>query len=515
MNALQIRRGGDRRLRLGRAHRQHRRGAVAGTLQGHGVRQRLPDRHARRRTRRRCRRAAELAWWYQFYFATERGRLGYEKNWHDFAKLIWKTASPKWQFEDATFERSAASLANPDHVAITIHNYRWRLGWQRAKPQYDALEKRLADCRPSPCRPSLMEGEANGARNRLRRVCESSSPASTSTSDLPGDVGHNLPGHREAQPIIEGVAGCESRHGIQGTLGNVRAIRAAVVAHRRKPGSPARVPMQFRRQAALRAVRPPPARNPRAGFGASARIASARPPARPRQSAMNDQAKSQCVAVLRPENIIDSCMTPAATATPAARGSCGPCRKAKSPRIVAAAAHRRRRSGHSWAGEVQRPGQPRAYQHQEKAISGQSAVSVAHSRARWRRRYSSRPAGWCARGTAAGRTAPWGRMQKAPTALASVQHAAARSRCERRNPAAGVKGTMKGRAPAPARNRLPAAVAALNVGIESSEEVDGGIGHALAMPDRQAGTNSSPDRDRQPGKLPAPRCLVPRFPRPP
>ncbi len=87
---------------------------------------------------------AELQWWYQFYFATERGRAGYEKYRRDFAKLIWQIASPKWNFDDATFDRSAAAFDNPDHVAIVIHNYRWRLGLAEGEPKYDDLEKRLA-----------------------------------------------------------------------------------------------------------------------------------------------------------------------------------------------------------------------------------------------------------------------------------------------------------------------------------------------------------------------------------
>ena len=87
---------------------------------------------------------AELEWWYQYYFATERGRAGYEKYRREFSKLIWQIASPKWQFDDATFDRSAAAFDNPDHVAIVIHNYRWRLGLADGEPKYDELEKRLA-----------------------------------------------------------------------------------------------------------------------------------------------------------------------------------------------------------------------------------------------------------------------------------------------------------------------------------------------------------------------------------
>src|SRR5256886_5136568 len=104
---------------------------------------------------------AELAWWYQYYFATERGRAGYDKYRHDFAKLIWQIASPQWDFDDATFDRSAASFDNPDHVAIVIHNYRWRLALTQGEPRYDDLEKRLAEA-PGITVPAItLEGDAN------------------------------------------------------------------------------------------------------------------------------------------------------------------------------------------------------------------------------------------------------------------------------------------------------------------------------------------------------------------
>ncbi len=106
---------------------------------------------------------AELLWWYQFYFATERGRIGYEKNRSEFAKLIWQSASPTWKFEDATFGLTAVSLNNPDHVAIVIHNYRWRLGIEKGEAKYDELEKRLTQA-PSITIPAItIEGDANGA----------------------------------------------------------------------------------------------------------------------------------------------------------------------------------------------------------------------------------------------------------------------------------------------------------------------------------------------------------------
>ncbi len=113
---------------------------------------------------------AELEWWYQFYFATERGRAGYEKYTNDFAKLIWKIASPKWNFDEATFDKSATSFNNPDHVSIVIHNYRWRLGLVQGEAKYNELEKRLAEA-PVIAVPSItLEGDANGAPHPDRNV---------------------------------------------------------------------------------------------------------------------------------------------------------------------------------------------------------------------------------------------------------------------------------------------------------------------------------------------------------
>jgi pimeloyl-ACP methyl ester carboxylesterase len=106
---------------------------------------------------------AELQWWYQYYFATERGRVGYHKYRRDFAKLIWQTASPKWAFDDATFERSAASFDNEDHVTIVIHNYRWRLGLAEGESQYDPYEDQLAQGRVITVPTITLEGDANGA----------------------------------------------------------------------------------------------------------------------------------------------------------------------------------------------------------------------------------------------------------------------------------------------------------------------------------------------------------------
>jgi pimeloyl-ACP methyl ester carboxylesterase len=136
---------------------------------------------------------AELQWWYQYYFATERGRLGYEKNRREFARLIWQIASPRWKFDDATFERSAASLDNPDHVAVVIHNYRWRLGLVPGEPQYDELERRLAQAPPISLPAVTLEGDANGAPHPEPAAYAGKYSGRYSHHDLTGGIGHNLP----------------------------------------------------------------------------------------------------------------------------------------------------------------------------------------------------------------------------------------------------------------------------------------------------------------------------------
>jgi pimeloyl-ACP methyl ester carboxylesterase len=136
---------------------------------------------------------AELQWWYQFYFATERGREGYEKYRHDFAKLIWQIASPKWDFDDATFDRSAASFENPDHVAIVIHNYRWRLGLADGERKFDDLEKRLAEG-PMIAVPTItMEGDANGAPHPEPGAYAKKFSGKYAHRTIEGGIGHNLP----------------------------------------------------------------------------------------------------------------------------------------------------------------------------------------------------------------------------------------------------------------------------------------------------------------------------------
>jgi pimeloyl-ACP methyl ester carboxylesterase len=136
---------------------------------------------------------AELQWWYQYYFATERGRAGYDKYRHDFAKLIWQIASPKWGFDDATFDRSAASFNNPDHVSIVIHNYRWRLGLAEGEPKYDDLEKRLAAAPVITVPTITFEGDANGAPHPDPSAYATKFSGKYLHRTIQGGIGHNLP----------------------------------------------------------------------------------------------------------------------------------------------------------------------------------------------------------------------------------------------------------------------------------------------------------------------------------
>jgi pimeloyl-ACP methyl ester carboxylesterase len=136
---------------------------------------------------------AELQWWYQYYFATDRGRDGYDKYRHDFSKLIWQLASPKWNFDDATFDRSAAAFDNPDHVAIVIHNYRWRLGLADGERKYDDLEKRLAAAPVITVPTITMEGDANGAPHPEPSAYAKKFSGKYSHRTITGGIGHNLP----------------------------------------------------------------------------------------------------------------------------------------------------------------------------------------------------------------------------------------------------------------------------------------------------------------------------------
>ncbi len=136
---------------------------------------------------------AEFQWWYQFYFATERGRAGYEKYHRDFARLIWRLASPRWDFDAATFERSAAAFDNPDHVAIVVHNYRWRMGLVEGEARYDAVEARLASA-PTIATPTItLEGDANGAPHPQPAAYAGKFTGPYAHRLIAGGIGHNLP----------------------------------------------------------------------------------------------------------------------------------------------------------------------------------------------------------------------------------------------------------------------------------------------------------------------------------
>jgi pimeloyl-ACP methyl ester carboxylesterase len=153
---------------------------------------------------------AELEWWYQFYFATERGRAGYEKYRRDFAKLIWQLASPKWNFDDAVFDRSAAAFENPDHVSIVIHNYRWRLGLAEGEAKYDDLERRLAEGPVIGVPTITLEGDANGAPHPPAGAYAKKFSGKYEHRIIEGGIGHNLPQEAPgafAEAVLDAAAG--------------------------------------------------------------------------------------------------------------------------------------------------------------------------------------------------------------------------------------------------------------------------------------------------------------------
>ena len=137
--------------------------------------------------------AAELQWWYQFYFATERGRTGYDKYRREFSKLIWKSTSPKWNFDDATFERSAQAFDNPDHISIVIHNYRWRLGLTEGEPKFNELEKRLAAFPVIGVPTITLQGDADGAPHPDPSAYAKKFTGKYEHRHVSGGIGHNLP----------------------------------------------------------------------------------------------------------------------------------------------------------------------------------------------------------------------------------------------------------------------------------------------------------------------------------
>jgi pimeloyl-ACP methyl ester carboxylesterase len=149
---------------------------------------------------------AELQWWYQYYFATPRGEAGYRQFTREFVRLIWQLASPKWAFSDAEFARSAPAFSNPDHVAVTVHNYRWRLGLAPGEPRYDALEQRLAAF-PAIAVPTItMEGDANGAPHPDPTAYAKKFTGRYEHRLITGGIGHNLPQEAPqafAQAIID------------------------------------------------------------------------------------------------------------------------------------------------------------------------------------------------------------------------------------------------------------------------------------------------------------------------
>ncbi|MDI9221495.1 alpha/beta hydrolase [Pantoea sp. EA-12] len=147
---------------------------------------------------------AELQWWYQFYFATERGAQGYAKNTHDFAKLIWQQASPGWKFSDATFNVSAKALDNPDQVAVTLSNYRWRLGMEKGEQKYDAYERKLATLPVINVPTITIEGDNNGAPHPAPQAYRAKFSGKYEHRTFTGNIGHNPPAE-DPQDFVKAV----------------------------------------------------------------------------------------------------------------------------------------------------------------------------------------------------------------------------------------------------------------------------------------------------------------------
>jgi pimeloyl-ACP methyl ester carboxylesterase len=162
-------------------------------LRGYGTTHFLADDTVRNGQQAALPPQAELAWWYQYYFATERGRAGYDHYRREFNQLIWRLASPQWAFDEATFERTAAAFANPDHVDIVIHNYRWRLGLPEGEVQHDELEQRLAQGPVITVPTMILEGDANGAPHPERDAYRAKFTGRYGHRVITGGVGHNLP----------------------------------------------------------------------------------------------------------------------------------------------------------------------------------------------------------------------------------------------------------------------------------------------------------------------------------
>ena len=154
---------------------------------------------------------AELAWWYQFYFATERGQAGYDRYRREFNRLIWQLASPKWKFDDATFDRSAEAFDNPDHVAIVIHNYRWRLGLAQGEAKYDEMDRKLATAPVITVPTITMEGDANGAPHPAPAAYAKKFSGKYSHRSIKGGIGHNLP-QEAPQAFTEAVIDISGAH---------------------------------------------------------------------------------------------------------------------------------------------------------------------------------------------------------------------------------------------------------------------------------------------------------------
>jgi pimeloyl-ACP methyl ester carboxylesterase len=146
----------------------------------------------------------ELRFWYQYYFHTERGRAGLAANRRELCRLIWHLWSPNWTFDDATFERTAASFDNPDFVDVTIQSYRHRFKNAAGDPALEPIEQRLAAQPTIPVPTISLNGEANGVGPPERSAGHARFFTGPYQRKVIPVAGHNLP--QEVPRVVAGAA---------------------------------------------------------------------------------------------------------------------------------------------------------------------------------------------------------------------------------------------------------------------------------------------------------------------
>jgi pimeloyl-ACP methyl ester carboxylesterase len=147
--------------------------------------------------------AAEYRYWYQWYFNTERGRAGLEQNRRDICQLLWRLWSPNWDFDEATFARTAASFDNPDFVDVVIHSYRHRFRAAAGDPALEPIEARLAAQPPITVPTIVLHGAADGVDPPVNSEADAPRFTGSYRREVVPVAGHFLP--REAPEAVAGA----------------------------------------------------------------------------------------------------------------------------------------------------------------------------------------------------------------------------------------------------------------------------------------------------------------------